>query len=175
MKRYKVSLNSASIRKTIAELEQLKKRLQGMEDSISARLAEIGAVRASLYFQIVEYDGVNDVTVDVEKTENGYRVTANGESVAFIEFGTGIMKGDSYPAPRSNYDGVVPIGTYGKHRGSHESWVYRGSPGSNGEVLKNGAILTHGNRANACMFQTAMDLKTEIARIVKEEITRAYA
>ena len=53
-------------------------------------LARIGMQEASVRFSTAQYDGTNDSNVTIEKTQNGYNVVANGNAVAFIEFGAGV-------------------------------------------------------------------------------------
>lgn len=170
---YTVTLDSASIRKMIERLELLKSRLQIASENIAKRLADIGYDHATVNFADAEYDGTNDTDIQLDPMPNGYRLSANGQSIMFIEFGTGITKGNGYPGTKPPE--IAPIGTYGKGRGSHGSWYYYGDRGTNGIVTQNGAIKTYGNRPNACMFNAGQTMHDAIIQIVKEEMAHAYA
>lgn len=172
---YTVTLDSASIRKMIERLELLKSRLQIASENIAKRLADIGYDHATVNFADAEYDGTNDADIQLDPIPNGYRLSANGQSIMFIEFGTGITKGNGYPGTKPPE--IAPIGTYGLGQGAKGKWVYNGNPGTNGVVIntKNNAVLTRGNRPNACMFNAGQTMHDAIIQIVKEEMAHAYA
>ena len=51
---------------------------------------------ASSNFASAQYDGTNDVIVTTDSAQNAWSITASGESVLFIEYGTGLrLKHDS--------------------------------------------------------------------------------
>lgn len=137
-------------------------------------LARIGMQEASVRFSTAQYDGTNDSNVTIEKTQNGYNVVANGNAVAFIEFGAGVHynAGSSYPIEKPS--GIVGIGEYGKKQGKKDEWRYKGEPGTNGTPSRDGrTVKTHGNPAQMPMYHTLTAMKDEVERIVKEAFANA--
>lgn len=129
---------------------------------------------ASVRFSSAQYDGTNDSNVSIEQTQNGYRVVASGNAVAFIEFGTGVHynSGSSYPLPKPS--GIVGIGEYGKKHGKKDKWQYIGDPGTNGVVSNDGRVVTtHGNPAQMPMYHALTAMQDEVERIVREAFRNA--
>ena len=63
-------------------------------------LAAIGIQDAAANFSEAEYDGTNDVKVDPEPQwvdDHTLRIRAKGESILFIEFGTGVYNPVKHP------------------------------------------------------------------------------
>ena len=177
-KTIKVQLTARSIANAIKQLEAYRSRLDRIRERICSDLARIGMEEAKIRFESAQYDGINDAVVTIEPTAKGYQVKASGNSVAFIEFGTGVHynRGSSYPLPKP--DGIVPIGTYGKGQGSKDSWRYQGDPGTNGVIKihpKTGEewVKTHGNPAQMPMYHALTQMESEVLRIVKEAFANA--
>jgi hypothetical protein len=141
-----------------------------MREFIS-RLGDIGIETAGIKFQTAHYDGVNDVVVEPKwVNENTLAVLATGQSVTFIEFGTGITYADDHPLAQQM--GMIR-GEYGQGKGKQDTWVYYGEPGTMGEWLRTTsggeyAIRTHGNPANRCMYDASKDMRNNIIKIAKE-------
>ena len=79
-------------------------------------------------YTVSDYAGVKDITVSQPKWE-GNRISfkAEGGSVLFVEFGTGInyedkTYGSTYP--RTDNSPIFIRGTYGLGKGSQPSWVF---------------------------------------------------
>lgn len=171
-------LDSRSIQGAIREIEAYKRRLSEIGREICERLAkEVGLEEAKIRFESAIYDGVNDVKVTVEQTENGYRVVAFGNAVAFIEFGTGVHynAGVSYPLEKPS--GIVGIGEYGYKQGKKDEWRYNGDPGTNGESRTSSSgetyVVTHGNPAQMPMYNALTAMQGEVERIVREAFRNA--
>lgn len=160
-------------------LEELKKETTDYRKTMVDRkkkclrkLADIGELSAALDFSTAMYDGTNDVIVSSKwNGSNQIVVSAKGEAVTFIEFGTGLVymndeNGSEAEAIRQEL-GMIR-GEYGKGRGSEDSWVYLGEAGSNGYQLSNGAILTHGNIANRCMYEAYKAIEKNLVKTVEE-------
>lgn len=179
----------SSIDKAIKELNQIKKNLDQGCKTLVEMLANIGVENAQANFDSAIYAGDNGevkVTSKIEKTANGYiaTVSADGENVGFIEFGTGI----NFEFPFSDmpdYETDIPLhGTYGKGQGANpHGWWYKGSPNGNmpegteqavrytkkkGVVVRDGIMHTYGNPANSCMHNAYLELQNNINRCVKE-------
>jgi hypothetical protein len=173
-KTIKIKLNTRSINAAIKEVEAYRKRLKTIRENICRNLSEVGMKEASVRFDSAHYDGTNDSSVTIEPTENGYRVVASGNAIAFIEFGTGVHynAGSSYPLPKPS--GIVGIGEYGKKQGKKDKWQYKGDPGTDGIVSQDGRVVTtHGNPAQMPMYHATMAMQNEVERIVKEAFRNA--
>lgn len=139
-------------------------------------LAQIGVRVATIRFAEAEYDGDNDVKVHSPEwvDDNTLQIVAEGQSILFIEFGTGIYNPVQHP--RANDLGMIR-GGYGKGNGMRRGWVYYGEPGTNGELVHfgeyyTGAIFTRGNNANMCMWMTAQEMRDEIAKTAERVFTK---
>lgn len=149
-----------SIAAAIKQLEQYKKDFIAKETEFVRRLKEIGVSVATAGFATADYDGINDVLI--AETQNGNRaaVIAYGETVGFIEFGTGVR----YPEwDNSGMDYTPPKhGTYGKGRGANpKGWYFNQHEGA-------GAQHTYGNPPAEAM-RTARDRMVEsVIQIARE-------
>ena len=119
--------NPIAVDAAIREIREHEKWVKKKSMELCKRLAEIGANVASIHFA----SGNDDVNVTVEPINNGYAVVARGQSVCFLEFGTGIAAGNGYdtneitppvpiePKSWSNTKGTGEFAKYG-------SWHYQG-------------------------------------------------
>jgi hypothetical protein len=154
--------DKASIDSAIKQLQEYKKDFLAKEKIFVKRLAEIGVSVASTGFAVADYDGINDVTVRLEWNGNKATVIAEGETVGFIEFGTGIKNpewdnsGMEYTPPKH--------GTYGKGHGARpKGWYFK--PGE-------GAVQhTFGNPPAEAM-RTARDVMIEKVTQIAREVWR---
>ena len=156
-------------KKSIEQVEQIvtqyKKDFEKKEAEFIRRLAEIGVSVASAGFATADYDGVNDVSVRMEKTDTGYKVIASGKTVGFIEFGTGVRYPEWEDDGNASWHTYTPPphGSYGKGQGKNPwGWWFR--QGSGGM-----ARHTYGNPPAEAMLtarNTMVDRVTTIAREV---------
>ena len=158
-------------KKSIAQAEKLvreyKKDFELKEQEFCRRLAEIGVSVAQAGFATADYDGVNDVVVSLVKTTTGYAVVASGETVGFLEFGTGRPERNPEWVDDRNASGhpysPPPRGSYGKHQGLNpHGWWFKGSDGA---VARH----TYGNQPAEAMLtarNTMIERVTAIAREV---------
>lgn len=156
----KCSLNDKDIERAINELKQYKREFLKKEKRLLEGLAEIGIKEASVRFTTAMYDGINDVSVKLDTTNNGYAIVAEGKAVAFIEFGAGVYHntGEPYPNPRPS--GIVGIGEYGKGHGKRKAWGYKNE--------SNELVITRGNPAAMPMWYASEEIKNSVLRIAKE-------
>ena len=151
--------DKSSIDSAVKQLQEYKKDFTAKEKLFVKKLAEIGVSVATTGFALADYDGINDVTVRLEWNGNKATVIAEGETVGFIEFGTGIKnpewdnKGMEYTPPRH--------GTYGKKHGARpKGWYFKQGEGS--------VQHTFGNYPAEAM-RTARDVMIEkVAQIARE-------
>lgn len=152
-----------SIGAAIKQLEQYKKDFLAKEELFIRRLAEIGVSVASTGFSLADYDGVNDVQVTMTRSGTRATVIAYGQTVGFIEFGTGIRNpewdnsGMEYTPPKH--------GTYGKGLGARpKGWFFTAGEGG-------AAQHTYGNYPAEAM-RTARDVMIEKVVQVAREVWR---
>lgn len=155
----------------IAALEKYRDKLDTRKETFLRRLAEIGIEVASVKFANAQYDGINDVEVPRDPQWDGDKliISATGQAVAFIEFGTGVHYTETHP--KAAEFGAIR-GSYGYGRGRQDAWTYKGDPGTDGRVIpsKSGGtyILTHGNPPARAMYDAAQDMRSRILEIAKE-------
>jgi hypothetical protein len=156
----KCTLDTKDIARAIKELKAYKKEFLQKEKRLLEGLAEIGIKEASVRFTTAMYDGINDVSVRLDTTKNGYVIVAEGSAVAFIEFGAGVYHntGEPYPNPRPT--GIVNIGEYGQGKGKRTAWGYKDE---NDEL-----VITRGNPAAMPMWYASEEIKNSILKVVKE-------
>lgn len=158
-KRITVDLTDRSINSAIKEVKAYKQWVLAKEKELRQRLASVGATVASIQFSRAVYNGTNDVTVRVDDTGSVAVIYAEGESVAFIEFGSGAKYG--YGHPQASEHGVGP-GTYsdgpdGKgHWNNPKGWWY-----GKGEH-------SYGNPPAMAMVNAVQRMTEQLTTIAKE-------
>lgn len=151
-------------RKSIIKAQQMVQRYQkdflAKEKLFVRRLAEVGVRVASADFSTADYDGTNDVVVSMVETPGGAAVVASGETVGFIEFGTGVRNPEwdnsdmEYTPPKH--------GTYGKLQGANP-WGWWFKP-NDGETAKH----TFGNPPAEAMRTARDEMVERVIQIARE-------
>ena len=118
VKKITIDLSAKSIDSAIKEVRKYKAWVLEKEKELRQRLAMLGASVASIKFSTAIYNGTNDVTVRVEDDGSTATIYAEGQSVAFIEFGAGAKHG--YGHPQAGEFGVGP-GTYPDGKGNWDN------------------------------------------------------
>ena len=154
-----MSLSTKSIGNAIKEVKAYRDSLEDRKDRLLEELASIGVHEASVRFTTAMYDGVNDSEVTLETIENGYRIVAEGNAVAFIEFGAGVYHNPSEPYPNPRPSGIVGIGEYGKGYGKRQAWGFKDETGE--------LIITHGNPAAMPMWYASEEMRNSILTITR--------
>ena len=149
-----------SINEAIKQIAQYEKEFRQKEEEFVRRLKDIGVAVATTGFATADYDGENDVLVT--ETQNGTKaaVIAYGETVGFIEFGTGIKfpewdnTGMPYTPPAH--------GTYGKGRGAQpHGWYFKQNEGA-------AARHTYGNAPAEAMLTARNEMIERVTQIARE-------
>ena len=151
-----------SINEAVKALKRYEKDFKAKETEFVRRLKEIGVSVATTGFALADYDGVNDVLI--AETQNGNRalVIAYGETVGFIEFGTGV-KYPEYDSSGLAYT-PPPHGSYGKGQGANPNgWWFSQGPGNSRH--------TYGNPPAEAML-TARDAMIERVTEIAREVWR---
>lgn len=165
-----IKMRASGIDRIIRRLDKAEKRLDEQVKQFAERLGSIGIQYMQVGFANAIYDGDNDVTIDnmVWMTDTTLRLTARGQSVAYIEFGTGtVYVGGANEHPKAEQFGAIR-GSRGKQKGLNPPWVYFGNPGSRGIDNGNGFVLTFGNPANRVMYNSAKEMRLRIEEVAKE-------
>lgn len=170
-----MSKTTVSIELSTSDIKSLRDMIgryaQSLNDRCSRlmeRLGEIGTRTASDGFSGAQYDGVNDVSVSFERVaDDSIRVVANGDAVAFIEFGAGITMGGGHPSAGAL--GFGP-GTYpgNGHWDNPKGWAYHGSPGSNGVWVRDDVYRTLGNPPAMAMANATEEMVRQVVSIAME-------
>lgn len=164
--RIKLRLNDGSIKNALKELDEAKLKIKRAQELIVERLAEYGALRASLYYSIAQMNE-NDVrpTISVVVDRSTMRATiyAQSKDVGFIEFGAGSrFAGSQHPlnGKFGTGPGTWSEGIEGKgHWDDPNGWWYR----DNGR-----SEHSYGQPAAMAMYQASLDIQQECERIVRE-------
>lgn len=149
-------LSKENVANAIQEVRKYQAWVEVKEAELCSRLASLGATVASIQFSRAIYHGTNDVSVRVDDTGSVAVIYAEGESVAFIEFGAGITYGSGHP--QAAEFGVGP-GTYPEGKGHWNNpggWWY-----AHGQH-------TYGNPPAMAMYNAVQAMTAEITRIARE-------
>lgn len=149
-------LNKQSISAAIKEVKRYKSWVALKETELRQRLAMVGATVASIQFSRAIYNGSKDITVRVDDDGTVAVIYAEGETVAFVEFGAGIKYG--YGHPLAGEFGVGP-GTYPEGKGNWDNpngWYY-----AHGEH-------TFGNPPAMAMYLAVQAITEQLTTIAKE-------
>ena len=151
--------DKASIDSAVKQIAEYKKDFLAKEKLFVKRLGEIGVSVATAGFAVADYDGIKDVRVRLEWSGNRAVVIAEGETVGFIEFGTGVR----YPEWNNSGMKYTPPkhGTYGKKRGARPNgWYFK--PGE-------GAVQhTYGNMPAEAMRTARDEMIEKVIKIARE-------
>lgn len=151
-------------KKSIAEaqklLKQYKKDFLKKEQEFARRLAEIGVQVAGDIYSVSDIDGGHEFSVYLQKNSNGYSVIAEGRTIGFLEFGTGIRnpewhgEGLEYTPP--------PHGSYGKGHGKQPyGWWFKSQE-------YGVAMHTYGNPPAEGMLTARNQMVEQVTRIARE-------
>ena len=158
-KTIEIRLSEESISNAIRELREYGLWIDRKTNELRQRLAMLGASVASIQFSRAIYSGSNDVTVRVDDTGSVAVIYAEGESVAFIEFGSGSKYG--YGHPQGGEFGFVPgswsDGSEGKgHWDDPKGWWFGSGQHS------------YGNPPAMAMYDAVQKMTEELTRVAKE-------
>lgn len=166
----KVRLSDAGLRDAERQIQEYKTTLNKKAKEFAKALADKGLDVAKVRFANAEYAGSNDVSCRVEQNGNTCTIIAEGKSVAFIEFGTGIH--------HNGYGGELPPGvgahgSYGKGQGANRRWYYYGESGNAGTPVKEvdgkGQLnYTDGNEPAMAMWGAVEEMASQVEATWRE-------
>lgn len=168
-------LDERSINHAIEMVSDYKNRIETKKKELIEALGSIGLSVLEVQFAHPYYAGLNDVKCDIEIVDdNKVVITARGEAVCFIEFGTGILFTND-PNPYAKELGFER-GKYGKGKGSRlNGWTYYGEAGEGGASEpvpgRPGVYRTWGNGSlNA--FPEAIERMLDMILVIAREVFR---
>lgn len=167
MKKITFRLLPQSVERAERKLKRAEAEWDKKIDELLKRLADLGAGKARVGFSKAIYDGKKDVSVSVKQIKNGYSIVADGESVLFIEFGSGVRYGYGHPKPMQYGPGTYPS-TKGRRDSGGNVYLNWEHPNGWWTPKDAGGIHTYGNPPSATMYCTAQELEREILNIAKE-------
>lgn len=149
-----------SIAAALKEIARYEKDFLRKEEEFVRRIKELGVSVATAHFAMADYDGVKDVLIAETQNKNRALVIAYGETVGFIEFGTGVKfpeydsAGLAYTPPKH--------GTYGKGKGKNpQGWYFKQSEGAAGRH-------TYGNPPAEAMLTARDEMIARVTQIARE-------
>jgi hypothetical protein len=149
-----------SIDQAIRLVKQYKKDFAVKEKEFVRRLAEIGLSTATYLFHMADYDGTKDVVVTMNHRGNKATVVAHGQTVGFIEFGTGVNYRE-WDGSNVEYT-PPPHGSYGKGHGKQQyGWWFVPNKGVK-------AQHTYGNPPAEAMLTARDDIVMWVTQIARE-------
>lgn len=162
----------------VSGIDHLCKRIQHLLDTlptklklIMQKLGDMGVDIAQASFRTAQYDGTNDVVCSTRwVNDKRLDIVANGEAVAFIEFGTGVHYVDDHP---KRVEMRAVRGMYGYRLGRFQFWDYPAHKGrgTNGQPTLNKRglrIVTQGNPPSYSLYNTAKELRTKVQEVAEE-------
>lgn len=166
-----MEIKVVGINKVIGKLRAYQKSLEDKQKRLLKELADVGIDVADVQFKEAQYDGENDTIVNGAPEwmgDNKLFITATGQSITFIEFGTGVHYVEQHPNAAAL--GFIR-GEFGKGKGSRDTWAYYGSEGTNGQVIKESSkgnvVLTHGNPPARAMYNASKEMRNQVVDIAR--------
>ena len=152
-------LSSASIDAAIRELRDYTNWIERRANELAKRLADMGAVLASIEYSRVPYTGEKLVNISVtELGENRYAIVASGETVLILEFGAGIKYGFGHPLE----------GRFGMGAGTYPEQKHALDPKGWYLPKEKGGAHTYGNPPSMAMYNTGKELRNRIEEVARE-------
>lgn len=152
-------ISGVTLEDAVKELRRYAEWVERKENELIVRLAGRGKVVASVKFAGAKYDGTNDVSVRVDSTGSVAVIYAEGEAVAFIEFGSGAAEG--YGHPQAGELGFGP-GTWSDSENGKGHWT-----DPDGWYYEHGK-KSHGNPPAMAMYDAVQTMAAEITSIARE-------
>lgn len=152
-------LSTANLTEAINEIHRYKEWVLEKENELRLRLAQLGATVASIQFARAVYSGTNKVKVRVDDTGSVAVIYAEGEAVAFIEFGSGWKHG--YGHPSAGEHGFGP-GTWSDGPEGKGHW-----DNPNGWWFGSGQH-TYGNPPAMAMYDAVQTMTEQLVDIARE-------
>lgn len=156
-------LDSVSIRQMVNELKKERTVIKRCVNDVCMRLANIGMNRANQDFASVLYQGEKDYAVTVEPLKDGAKLSATGETVYFLEYGSGAFQ--------PSYAGETPLGLErGSWSLSEKGKGHWDDP--RGWYVSHG-VKSWGNPPANAMYHAEQDIKRNADRVIQEVLNKS--
>lgn len=162
-KTIELELNTESIKKAIKELTEYSNSLEEKAQRLAVELAEIGKPVVESHYSMGSAEGNRDFVVTVEPRKRGCVLSAKGNDVCFLEFGTGVMATDNFVGPDAT--GLPPIypgswsETHARQFVTKGFWYYN-------------RTKYYGTSPKMGMFYAKQEMKRNIERKAKEVFSK---
>ena len=133
----------------------LKEWLKKKNDEFLKKLLEVGKAEATKYFGTA-------ATITIDKTDTGYALTARGEAICFIEFGTGVYAEASDDEFANFMPFKIEAGSWSESELGAGTWGDWLAKGNSPETYPYNRQATHG------MWEAYKAIKANANRIAKE-------
>lgn len=150
----------------------LRQRLEARRRAVTdlgrflGALAQGGADVAQARFNAAYYSGDKTVSVTVNRrSDTEYEVVASGQSVMFIEFGSGVSYSHDNPLQPAGWDAGSWSATHKDAITPWGEWVYAGVGDGDAEPVgghRDGVWWTHGNPSANAMYEASKDMRAQI-------------
>lgn len=169
----KIKLDKQSIQKAIKDLEQIEKNINSLPIVIEEILTE--AVTYCKSITPISDNQGNHLVHNTywEKTSKGYRIVQEGDNIAYVEFGTGII-GQSNP-----HESRQALSQANWHYGVGRT-IFTTKDGRTGwfypeNEARTSWKFTEGQIANMQMYKTALWLEEKLGIKVKYIVDKAVS
>lgn len=155
--KYVINIDGSGAEEAIRGVLAYRRWLEERTKELVQKLAERGAEIARVGFETAEYDGTNDVSVNVEdRGEFARAVIATGQATLFIEFGSGLI-GGGHKEPLEYGPGTWSDGPQGKgHWQDPNGWYYAHDKKS------------FGNPPASAMYHARKQIEEDLTTIARE-------
>lgn len=158
-------LDPKSVNDALKQIQKYKKDFLAKEQEFVRRLAEIGVRVAGAVYSAADPEGEHQLSVYLEKDADGYVVKAEGATIGFLEFGTGIKNREWDKSNNAGYPiGYTPPkhGTYGKLQGKND-WGWWFNSEEYGVTMH-----TYGNPPAEAMLAARNEIIERVTQIARE-------
>lgn len=153
----------------LARLDKLKTAIETDVPKTIERFVSEQTTKVMSGFASAQYDGDNDVSVMMETGNKTWRIVASGESVLFIEYGSGI----TYPhiSEFGNASAYPPT----SWSSTHGKWLVdpRVSQFGGKWPVPGKGMWTYGNKSANVMYDSHKTLRTNLPTRAKIAIGKA--
>lgn len=158
-----ISLSTKEIQDTIKELRRIKSELQNYPSDIESTLDQAVEYCKSL----TPSESLRNSTY-WEKTGTGYRIVQEGDGVAYVEFGTGVVGKEAEHHPLHGEMGMYEHDSVEGHKfiapDGRRAWAYPKKEGGWG--------MTSGQPAHMQMYKTGQWLEEKLGVAVSMSIDK---
>lgn len=153
-----------SVSDALKQVQKYKRDFVAKEQEFVRRLAEIGVKVAGAVYSTADPEGEHQITVYLQRTVDGYTVLAEGKTIGFLEFGTGVRNRewvDNNNVSNKPYT-PPPHGSYGEGHGKQPyGWWFNSE-------LYGVTMHTYGNQPAEGMLTARDAIVAQITTIARE-------